>query len=198
MAFRSLALLAGPGLFLLVSCAAPLPQRSTPVQTGAHRLSATSALDAAVYRFAPGDTVKIDVYGEPDLSVKPLIEPNGKFNYPFLGEVTAAGRTAQQLAAVIAAGLRNGYMVNPDVRVNVAEYRPVYISGQVRRPGSYPYTIGLKVQEAVTLAGGLTDFASTSRVYAQRENTPESQRISVTMDSQLLPGDTLIIGERTF
>jgi len=198
MPFRSHAIAASVGLALLASCAEPLPQRTTSPEGVAHRLTATAILDAAVYRFAPGDTVKIDVYGEPDLSVKPLIEPNGKFNYPFLGEVTASGRTAQQLAAAIGAGLRAGFLVNPDVRVSVAEYRPIYISGQVRRPGSYPYTIGLKVQEAVTLAGGLTDYASTGRVYAQHENTPESQRIKVTLDSQLLPGDTLIIGERAF
>jgi polysaccharide export outer membrane protein len=197
MSFPSSAILAVFSLVFLASCAGALPHSEVSPE-GSAKVTASDALDSAVYRFAPGDQVKIDVYGEPDLSVKLLIEPSGKFNYPFLGEVMAAGRTAQQLANAIGVGLRSGYLVNPDVRVSVAQYRPIYISGQIRRPGSYPYTLGLKVQEAVTLAGGLTEFASTGKIYVQHENTPQAQRVHVSLDSQLLPGDTLTIGERTF
>jgi polysaccharide export outer membrane protein len=157
-----------------------------------------SALDAGVYRLASGDSVRVDVYNEPDLSLKLLIAPSGKINYPFLGEVTAKGLTTLQLQASIAAGLRNGYLVDPDVRVSVAEYRPVYVTGEVRKPGAYPYTLGLSVQQAFTLAGGLTNFASLSRIYIKHENVSGDQRTHVTVDSDVLPGDTLIIEERTF
>ncbi|HZR35122.1 MAG TPA: polysaccharide biosynthesis/export family protein [Nevskia sp.] len=190
-------LLAGLTLASLCSCAEPVQQRDprTPVTRSAN---AAAALDAAVYRLAAGDSVQVSVYGEPDLSVRVLIDPAGKINYPFLGQVVAAGRTAPQLAAVIAAGLRNGYLVNPDVRVSVAEYRPIYISGQVRRPASYPFTLGLTLQQALALAGGMTDYASPGNIFVQHENAPKTARVRLSMDSQLLPGDTIIVEERTF
>jgi protein involved in polysaccharide export with SLBB domain len=186
-------------LFCLLICSCseqpPQPARNAPLTRAA---SAAAALDSAVYRLAPGDSVRVDVYGEPDLSVKLLIDPTGKINYPFLGEVVAAGRTAPQLAAALAKGLRNGYLVNPDVRVSVSEYRPIYVSGQVRRPASYAFTLGLTLQQAITLAGGLTDYASPGNIFVQHENAPKAERTRLTMDSQLLPGDTIIVEERTF
>lgn len=191
-------LTAGVLLALLCSCAEPIqPQRPAP-HGGAVRTNAASALDTAVYRLAPGDTVRVDVYGEPDLSVKLLIDPTGRINYPFLGGVVAAGRTAPQLAAALAAGLRNGYLVNPDVRVSVSDYRPIYISGQVRHPAAYPFTLGLTLQQALALAGGLTDYASPGNIFVQHENALKAARLRLSMDSQLLPGDTIIVEERTF
>lgn len=185
-------------LSALVSCAAPVQQQQPSRTPLARTTAAAAALDAAVYRLAPGDAVRVDVYGEPDLSVKLLIDPAGRINYPFLGEVPAAGRTAPQLAANIAKGLRNGYLVNPDVRVSVADYRPIYISGQVRRPSAYPFTLGLTLQQALTLAGGLTDYASPSNIFVQHENASKTERVRLSLDSQLLPGDTIIVEERTF
>jgi len=189
--------MAGAMLATLCSCAEPVQQSDyrAPVTRST---SAAAALDAAVYRLAAGDSVQVNVYGEPDLSVRVLIDPAGKINYPFLGQVIAAGRTAPQLAAAIAAGLRNGYLVNPDVRVSVAEYRPIYISGQVRRPASYPFTLGLTLQQALALAGGMTDYASPGNIFVQHENAPKTSRVRLSMDSQLLPGDTIIVEERTF
>ena len=190
--------LAGAMLAALCSCAEPVQQQRDSRTPVTRSTSAAAALDAAVYRLAPGDSVQVNVYGEPDLSVRVLIDPAGKINYPFLGQVVAAGRTAPQLAAAIAAGLRNGYLVNPDVRVSVADYRPIYISGQVRRPASYPFTLGLTLQQALALAGGMTDYASPGNIFVQHENAPKAARVRLTMDSQLLPGDTIIVEERTF
>lgn len=190
-------LIAGALLALTCSCAQPIQQ---PEQRGpaTRATAAAAALDSRIYRLAPGDTVRVDVYGEPDLSVKLLIDPAGKINYPFLGDVVAAGRTAPQLAAALAAGLRNGYLVNPDVRVSVSDYRPIYISGQVRHPAAYPFTLGLTLQQALALAGGLTEYASPGNIFVQHENAPKAARARLTMDSQLLPGDTIIVEERTF
>ncbi len=188
---------AGILLATLYSCAAPVEQRDSRAPV-TRSTSAAAALDAAVYRLAPGDSVQVNVYGEPDLSVRVLIDPTGKINYPFLGQVVAGGRTTPQLAAAIAAGLRNGYLVNPDVRVSVADYRPIYISGQVRRPASYPFTLGLTLQQALALAGGMTDYASPGNIFVQHENAPKNARVRLSMDSQLLPGDTIFVEERTF
>lgn len=198
MRSQTRALAASLLVVLLSACAEQVVQPSSPGGPATKSTNVAAALDSAVYRLAAGDSVRVDVYGEPDLSVKVLIDPAGRINYPFLGEVPAAGRTAPQLAAALAKGLRNGYLINPDVRVSVADYRPFYVSGQVRRPGVYPFTLGLTVQQGLTLAGGLTDYASPGNIFVQHENAPKTERVRMTMDSQLLPGDTIVVEERMF
>lgn len=170
-------------------------QAAPPVQ---RPLNSGDPLDAAVYRLGSGDAVRIEVLGETELSMEALIDPSGLINYPFLGTVQAAGNTVRELELKIRNGLRGGYLVNPDVRVGLARYRPVFISGQVRAPGSYPYSLGLNVEKAITLAGGVTPFGSTSRVYRQRNGTSDDDRIKVTLDSTVLPGDYIIVEERLF
>ena len=112
----------------------PQPQpeyRQAAVRIGSGK-HVPSQLDVSIYRLGAGDIVRIDVYGEPDLSIKTPVEPSGKINYPFLGQVRAGGLTAPQLQAELVGGLRNGYLVNPDVRVAVDTYRPIYVPGRSR------------------------------------------------------------------
>ena len=185
------------GACLLASgCAsdAPAPRRVT-VSNSKHL---PSQLDVAVYRLGSGDIVRVDVFGEPDLSIKVPVDPNGKINYPFLGQVRAGGLTAPQLQASIIHGLSSGYLVNPDVRVAVDTYRPIYVTGQVKKPGSYPYSLGLTVEQALTLAGGPTDYASLGRIYVQHENLLKTQAAKSPLDAEVLPGDTILVQERSF
>jgi len=182
----------------------PPPMRA-PVQAYAQApqpvpqpMYSSDPLDASVYRLGSGDAVRIEVLGEAELSLEALVDPSGFINYPFLGTVQAAGNTVRELELKIRNGLRGGYLVNPDVRVGLARYRPVFISGQVRQPGSYPYTLGLNVEKAITLAGGVTPFGSTSRVYRQRNGSSDDDRIKVSLDSAVLPGDYIIVEERLF
>lgn len=154
--------------------------------------------DLAAYRLAAGDTVRIDVFNEDSLSLSALIEPGGAINYPLLGRIPAAGLGLRELEANIAAGLRNGYLVKPDVRVTLAQFRPIFITGQVRRAGAYPYALGLTVEKALTLAGGMTDFASTRKIYLQREGQTQAQKERVGLDAAVYPGDTLLVEERLF
>jgi polysaccharide biosynthesis/export protein VpsN len=176
----------------------PQPEsRPVVVRTG-YGKHTPSELDASVYRLGAGDIVRIDVYGEPDLSIKTPVEPSGKINYPFLGQVRAGGLTAPQLKVLLVQGLSNGYLVNPDVRVAVDTYRPIYITGQVKKPGSYPYSLGLTVEQALTLAAGPTDYASMGRIYIQHENLSKNTAKKVPLDSEVLPGDTVLVEERSF
>ncbi len=179
-----------------------LPPRQVPTQQALTPLPQpvynADPLDASVYRLGSGDVVRIDVLGESELSLEALIDPSGTINYPFLGAVRAADVTVRDLELKIRNGLRAGYLVNPDVRVGLARYRPVFISGQVRSPGSYPYSLGLNVEKAITLAGGLAPFGSTSRVYRQRNGTADGDRTKVSLDSAVLPGDYIIVEERLF
>ena len=156
------------------------------------------SLDSSTYKLASGDTVKVDVLDEPDLSIKVLIDSSGLINYPFLGRVQAAGLTIRQLEQRIYAGLKAGFLVNPDVRVAVAEYRSIYVSGQVRQAGAYPYLPGLTIGKALTLAGGMTTFGSVSRIYLQRAGKQKEDRENVGLDSLVYPGDTVVVEERLF
>lgn len=174
------------------------PTRATPTATpGAVRPSA-NPLDAAVYRLDSGDVVRVDVLGEQDLSLEALIDPSGFINYPFLGKVQASGLTVRDLETKVRDGLRSGFLVNPDVRVGLARYRPVYIGGQVRQPGAYPYALELNIERALTLAGGLTAFASSSRIYIQRHGAGENARVRAELQAPVFPGDYIIVEERLF
>lgn len=155
-------------------------------------------LDSAAYRLGIGDKVRISVFGEPDLTVDAVIDSVGQISYPLLGSVPAFRKTADELAQVITAGLANGFLRKPDVQVTVVQYRPFYVIGQVKRAGAYAYSVGLTVEKALALAGGLTNLASTRRIYVLREDAPTESRIRVDLDTLVLPGDTVLVEEGLF
>ncbi|HUP91371.1 MAG TPA: polysaccharide biosynthesis/export family protein [Solimonas sp.] len=184
----------------LAGCAAPGGAANIPPADPAMTAYPVSGnqLDASVYRLGTGDTVRVDVLGEAELSLTALIDSAGSINYPFLGRVQAAGLTPRQLEKLVFQGLSSGYLKTPDVRVSVAQYRPVYVTGQVRQAGAYPFTLGLTVEKVLTLAGGVTQFASTRRIYVQHTGATQDQRVKVELDSPVLPGDTVVVEERMF
>ena len=154
--------------------------------------------DLSAYRLGIGDRVRVSVFGEPDLSLDGDVDATGNLSYPLLGRVPALRKTADELAKDIATGLANGYLRSPDVRVAVIQYRPIYLTGQVNRPGAYAYTVGLTVEKAVALAGGLTRIASERGIYRLHEDAPTAERRRVKMDDPVLPGDTLVVEESLF
>jgi polysaccharide export outer membrane protein len=177
----------------LASCqSAPPPRHAAPAA------AAATAPDLSAYRLGIGDKVRIDVFNEPDLSLNAEVDPTGQVGYPLLGSVPALKKTAAELEATIAKGLAGGYLVNPDVRVTVVQYRSFYVIGQVNRAGAYPYSIGLTVEKALALAGGLTRIASTRGIYLLREDAPTDKRQRVSLDALILPGDTLLVEESLF
>ena len=159
---------------------------------------AAQPADLSAYRLGIGDRVRVSVFGEPDLSIESDIDATGHLSYPLLGSVAAMKKTAAQLGRDIAAGLAGGYLVNPDVRVTVIQYRPIYVTGQVAHPGAYPYTAGLTAEKALTLAGGMTRIASERGVYLLPEDAPASQRRRVRLDEPVFPGDTILVEESLF
>jgi protein involved in polysaccharide export with SLBB domain len=184
-------------LFVFVGCST-LPAKTSVISDGVGQSTLVTSPDSSLYKLASGDSVQITVLGESELSVKALIDPVGAINYPFLGRIQAAGLTVGQLEQRLTLGLQAGFLVSPDVRVAIAEYRPVYVSGQVRQAGVYAYSQGLTVDKALTLAGGMTTFASPSRIYLQRAGHAESDRLKVGLDVLVFPGDTIVVEERLF
>lgn len=154
--------------------------------------------DLAAYRLGVGDRVRVDVFGESDLSIDAVIDSSGSLNYPLLGIVQAVHKTARELQETIASGLAKGYLVNPDVRVAIVQYRPFYVTGEVRKAGAYSFVIGLTVEKAVALAGGFTPLASTRRIYLLREDASKENRVKVGLDDLVLPGDTLLVEQGLF
>lgn len=150
------------------------------------------------YQLSAGDVVRIDVFGEPDLSLDATLEPDGSINYPLLGRVAAQGLTSSGLEQQLIARLKAGYLRSPQVRVRVVQFQPIYIIGQVRKSGAYPYTPGLTVEQALALAGGMTALASTRRIFVQPRGSDESKRQRLSLDGALRPGDTLIVEEGLF
>lgn len=149
------------------------------------------------YILGAGDKIAVHVYGEEDLAVNALLGSNGKINYPFLGEIKVSGLTVKQVEALITEGLSDGYFVNPNVFAQVDEYRPFYIHGEVKKPGAYPYNPGMTINQAIALAGGLTERASESKIFLFKENE-KAKQIKASVDSKVSAGDTIKIEQGFF
>jgi|TARA_Y100000780_G_scaffold232029_1_gene260531 polysaccharide export outer membrane protein len=149
------------------------------------------------YVLGAGDKVEIKVFGQSDLEVTALLGNSGEVNYPFLGKVKLAGLNTSEVEQVITQGLQPDYLVNPNVYVQVVQYRPFYIHGEVENPGAYPYQPAMTVNQAIALAGGLTERASTDKIFIFKEQTKQQQQKG-SLNSQIAAGDTIKIEQRLF
>ena len=162
--------------------------------------------DAAV---GPGDLFEVRVYGETSLSSSYEVGPDGTINFPLIGILKVQGKTPPQIEKEIQTRLADGYIVDPSVSVRVTEYRSRRISifGQVRQPGTFPYSENMSVVEAITRAGGFTGMAKKNAVRVTRQNGPNTESISVAVEDigqgrapnfLLRPGDVIFVPERLF
>jgi polysaccharide export outer membrane protein len=150
------------------------------------------------YAIGPGDTLRITVFGEADLTGDYIVATNGSLAFPLFGEIAIAGLTPQQLSDAIATRLRDGYLREPRVATAVTSYRPFYILGEVQEPGTYPYAPGLDAMSAVAVAGGFTYRANRGHIFIRRLGEQTEQRHSLNDRVIIRPGDTVRIGERFF
>jgi len=165
------------------------------VLLGSILFSTTQAQDA--YVLGPGDKIEFKVYGQEDLTVNTLLSNSGVINYPFLGEIKVTGLSVKQVEQLIYRGLVADYLVEPSVYVHVTAYRPFYIHGEVKKPGGYAYQPGMTVNQAIALAGGLTDRASEEKVFIYKEDDKEKQ-INASLVYRVNAGDTITIEQRFF
>ena len=154
--------------------------------------------DVDAYRLAPGDTVHIEVFGEEDLSRDVRLSQDGRINYAFVGQIELAGLTLAEVESTIHDRLLGDYLVRPQVSVTMAEYRPFFINGEVKSPGSFAYQPGLTVSKAISLAGGLTERASDRKIYLIPDGGLEADRRRVSLDDEVGPGDTLTVEQSFF
>jgi polysaccharide export outer membrane protein len=152
----------------------------------------------ATYKIGAGDRIEIVVYDEPELSISGLlISSSGRFNYPYLGQLTAINKTPEQLKLEIINGLKGDYLISPKVRVSVVGYRNIYINGEVKQPGGYEFQPGLTVDKAIALAGGFTDRAARKKIYITRSNDANTQ-IKASLSNRIQPGDIIVIEQSFF
>lgn len=109
------------------------------------------------YLLDEGDAVNITVYGEPDMTMKILLDKIGTISFPYIGQLVLKKKTPEQVGTELANRLRGDYLQNPMVTVSVDAFGKFYITGEVENPNGYAYEPGLTVEKAIALAGGFTD-----------------------------------------
>lgn len=150
------------------------------------------------YRLGPGDRLKVTVFGHPQESGEFEIDGSGNLAYPLLGRVAARGKTVPDLQEFIRVELDRKFIVDPRVSIEVLNYRPFYIYGEVNRAGSYPYVSGLTVRRAVAIAGGFTRRAQHEPVTMIREGEEGVKKLEAGLDIPVLPGDIVEVNRRLF
>jgi polysaccharide export outer membrane protein len=149
------------------------------------------------YRLGSGDKLRVIVFGEQDLSGEFDVTGSGKVSLPLIGQVQAAGKTVNEFAEEVGNELKQGYLTNPKISIEVLNYRPFYIIGEVVKPGQYPYTNGMTALNAVAVAGGYTYRANHDRVFITRGNASDAD-YPADQSVRVLPGDIVRIPERFF
>jgi polysaccharide export outer membrane protein len=159
---------------------------------------APTAITEPDYQLGSGDKVRVTVYGEPSLSGEFYVTGSGVVSLPLIGEVKAAGLGLRQFQDAVQTALSDGYLKEPRVSAEVLDFRPFYILGEVTKPGTYPYTSGLTVLNAVATAGGFTYRADKGKVYIKRKGETSESKSELSPTVIVQPGDTIRIGERFF
>ncbi|MBL6934973.1 MAG: polysaccharide export protein [Alphaproteobacteria bacterium] len=153
---------------------------------------------ARQYRLGPGDRLSVIVFGQNDLSGEFEISGNGEISLPLAGPINAAGLTTSEFQARVTKILDESYLVDPRVNIDVVNYRPFYVLGEVARPGRYDYVSGLDVRQAIALAGGFTRRGYQSAVKLIRDEGGDRVEYKAGLDAPLSPGDTLEAVRRLF
>jgi protein involved in polysaccharide export with SLBB domain len=184
---------------VLAACSGGASGPPQPVPTPPVPGAGAGAADlvTSTYRLASGDRVKVTVFRHEDLSGEFALDGAGNFAMPLIGEVQAYGVTTRELEIRLQEKLSDGYLVEPQVSVEVLNYRPFYILGEVKAPGAYPYVNGMTVLNAVALAGGFSYRAKQEDFLLQRGGS-NSGSTEIAGDAALLPGDIVTVQERFF
>src|ERR1700712_3966516 len=187
----------GGAIGALRTSLAASPRRAYSPAPAVYAAPIPVAYDAA-YRLDAGDRLRIVVYGQEGLTNTYAIDAGGSITMPLIGAVRARGLTPAGLAAEITGKLRNGYIREPSVAVEIEAYRPFFILGEVAAPGQYPYVPNMSVESAVAIAGGFSPRAKRDRVTLTHTEAGGSIRVVVPLGTPISPGDTVLVGERWF
>ncbi len=147
------------------------------------------------YRIGPNDVIRIQVFGEDDLTLESAVSGEGKLNYPLLGMLQVAGRTVEDLQKDLTGRLGSGYLRNPKVSVSIIQHRNFYVGGEVKKPGGYAYQEGLTVEKAITMAGGFADKSDKTNVKVTRLRGKGVDVVSPEPDTLIMPDDLIVVAQ---
>ena len=164
----------------------------------ANSATIVAADEDAIYRLDTGDRIKVTIFGHEDLSGEFEIDGTGRVAMPLIQFVEVAGLSAREAEQAIEGKLAPDYLKNPKASVEILNYRPFYILGEVENPGSYQYVSGMTVLESVALAGGFTYRARQKKMTLIRASDPDKNKVRATIGTKVLPGDVIEVPERRF
>src|SRR5437868_4520574 len=176
---------------------APQPP-SYAVRQANRAVPVAAMMEDGPYTLDSGDKLRIVVFGQDTLSNNYTVDAQGQVNMPLIGSVPARGTTTSQLSAAIASRLRQSFIRDPSVAVDVATYRPFFVLGEVAFPGQYPYVPNMTVENAIAIAGGFTPRASRDKVKVTRQVQGQPARYELPLRMPVRPGDTITVSERWF
>jgi polysaccharide export outer membrane protein len=142
--------------------------------------------------------VRLKVYDDDNLSDDYEVNSTGFVSIPLIGRIKAAGLTTDALESAIVARMKGNLARDPKINVEIANYSPFYIFGEVKKAGVYPYQPGLTVADAIATAGGLTYRADEAAIYLQHHGASASEVIKLNVPTRVRPGDNIRVSERMF
>ncbi len=176
-------------ILLAAFLSSPLP--GSPLYAASPELSS--------YKLGAGDVISIRVLGEDDLKREHIkLSDAGTISFPVLGEIQVKGMTVGALEDYVTKGLKGRYLLNPQVTVSIDEYRSFYVNGMVEKPGGYPFSPGLTVRKAISIAGGFKERAARDKINVIHDDDPKQTPHKVDLNTALLPGDILTVEESFF
>lgn len=178
------------GLLVLSACGTGLPDRKAPM---------TIPNLKEGYLLEPGNHLRVTVFNEANLSGEFNIDSTGALAIPLVGNIEAAGVNTKALAERIGDKIRSEHYLNdPKVSVEVLSFRPVYVLGEVRTPGEFPYVEGMTVLSAIARAGGYDYRAQEGEAVLIRTEAGKQQEYAAVEYTPIQPGDIIRVPERHF
>ncbi|WP_162914326.1 polysaccharide biosynthesis/export family protein [Taklimakanibacter lacteus] len=187
----------GPGAVASVTELASSTPEGIQPPYGAAGSAAAYEYDTG-YRIGAGDRLTIRVAGEADLTNDYLVDGSGNISMPYIKTTYVGGMSAPEVEKLVATRLRNGFLRNPSVSVQVTTLRPFFILGEVNTAGSFPYQPGMTVQNAIAIAGGYSPRAHQGPVLITRKNVEGTETHKAPVTTQVYPGDVIYVRERWF
>ncbi|MSP52964.1 MAG: polysaccharide export protein [Gammaproteobacteria bacterium] len=152
----------------------------------------------ASYHLGSGDKLKITIFNQEDMNGEYTVDGTGNVSLPLIGTIAAKNLTLNEFENKLKGKLSPDYLLNPKIAIQVLNYRPFYILGEVKSPSSYPYVSGMSYLTAVAIAGGFSYRAKESAVYVIHASNPEQKEIETKLEESVQPGDIIRVDERFF
>ena len=156
-------------------------------------LDSGAAVVSGPYRLDSGDAVRVTVFEQPTLSNTYSVDQSGFIAMPLIGQVSARGRSTVQLQSAIRTKLAARYLRDPNITVEVSEYRPFFIYGAVKAAGRYAYSPGMTAENAIVIAGGVSGGPTPKTVRVSRTVNGRKQEAEISVSALVRPGDTVFV-----